>query len=59
MILVSHIEQSIQVERAWVKFILDESRGFTDVGIERINDSIRTYVYAILGAHKLKHKLEF
>ena len=31
MILVSHIEQSIQVERAWVKFILDESQGFTDI----------------------------
>ena len=50
MILVSHIEQSIQVERAWVKLILDESQGFTDIGMERINDSIRTYVYAVLGA---------
>ena len=35
---------------AWVKFILDESQGFTDIGTERMNDSIRTYVYAILGA---------
>ena len=50
MILVSHIEQSIHVERAWVKFILDESQGFTSHVSERINDSIRTYVYAVLGA---------
>ena len=29
---------------------MDESRGFTDIGIERINDSIQTHVYAVLGA---------
>ena len=48
MILVSHIEQSIQVERAWVKFLLEESQGFTDIGIERINREVSQaygYIY--------------
>ena len=31
-------------------FVLDEGRGFTQAGITRINDSIRTYVWAVLGA---------
>ena len=31
-------------------FVLDKSEGFTQAGIARINDSIRTYVWAILGA---------
>ena len=31
-------------------FILDKSEGFTQAGVERLNDSIRTYVWAILGA---------
>ena len=44
---VAYISQSPQ---AWVKCILDQSKGFTDIGIDRINDSVRTYVYAILGA---------
>ena len=30
--------------------ILDKSEGFTQAGVERLNDSIRTYVWAILGA---------
>ena len=50
MNLVSHIEQSPRTAVAGVKFIVDESQGFTDIGTEQINDSIRTYVYAILGA---------
>ena len=36
-------------DRAWTKFILDRSQGFTRSGVERLNDSIRTYVWAILG----------
>ena len=47
---VAYISQSPQAAKVWVEFILDESQGFTDIGIERINDSIRRYVYAILGA---------
>ena len=31
-------------------FVLDVSDGFTQAGISRINDSIRTFVWAILGA---------
>lgn len=31
-------------------FILDKSDGFTQAGVVRLNDSIRTYVWAILGA---------
>ena len=30
--------------------MLDEGKGFTQAGIVRINDSIRTFVWAILGA---------
>ena len=30
-------------------FVLDKSSGFTQAGVSRINDSIRTYVWAILG----------
>ena len=35
---------------AWTTFVLDKSEGFTQAGVERHNDSIRTYVWAILGA---------
>ena len=45
----AYISQSPRASKAWVKFILDESHGFTD--IERINDSIQTYIYTVLGAH--------
>ena len=31
-------------------FVLDKSSGFTQSGVSRINDSIRAYVWAILGA---------
>ena len=36
--------------RAWSMFILDRSQGFTQAGAERLNDSIRTYVWLILGS---------
>lgn len=35
---------------AWTTFILDEGNGFTQAGVERLNDSIRTYVWCILSA---------
>ena len=35
---------------AWKTSILGKSEGFTHPGVERLNDSIRTYVWAILGA---------
>ena len=38
------------IYRAWTMFILDKSESFTKAGVERLNDSIRTFVWAILGA---------
>ena len=48
---VLHIEYILQDSGAsWTTFILDKSKGFTRPGVERLNDSIRTYAWAILGA---------
>ena len=48
---VDYIKQDTPgAEQAWKTFILDKSEGFTHPGVERLNDSIRTYVWAILGA---------
>ena len=38
------------ISGAWTTFVLDKSEGFTHADVERLNDSIRTYVWAILGA---------
>ena len=38
------------ISGAWTTFVLDKSEGFTQAGVERLNDSIRIYVRAILGA---------
>ena len=35
---------------AWTTFVLDEGKGFTQAGVERLNDSIRTYCWCILSA---------
>ena len=43
------------VEGAWRSFFLPKSKGFTCPGVERPNDSIRTYVWAILGAQAQTH----
>ena len=37
------------ISGAWTTFVLDKSEGFTQAGVERLNDSIRIYVWAILG----------
>jgi len=47
---VDYIAQDPQANNAWTTFILDKSTGFTRPGVERLNDSIRTYVWAIIGA---------
>ena len=47
---VDFIKQGHEADDAAVTFILDKSEGFTRAGVERVNDSIRTYVWAILGA---------
>ena len=46
-----HIDYISQQHRnAWPTFILDKSNDFTRPGVERINESIRTYCWAILGS---------
>ena len=46
-----HIDYISQQHRnAWSTFILDKSNGSTRPGVERINESIRTYCWAILGS---------
>ena len=45
---IDYIAQSFP--KAWTTFILDKSDGFTRPGVERINESIRTYFWAILGS---------
>lgn len=48
---VDYIKQDAHnADTAWATFILYRSEGFTRPGVERLNDSIRTYVWAILGA---------
>jgi len=48
---VSFIKQDAHnADMAWGTFMLGKSDGFTRPGVERLNDSIRTYVWAILGA---------
>ena len=46
---VDYIDQGAEGGNAWTTFVLDKSDGFTQPGVERINDSIRTYVWTILG----------
>ena len=44
------MRQNRDISGPWTTFVLDKSEGFTQAGVERLNDSIRTYVWAILGA---------
>ena len=45
-----HIDNISQQHGAWSTFILVKSNGFTRPGVERINECIRTYCWAILGS---------
>jgi len=47
---IDYITQGPEADNAWSTFILDNSKGFTKAGVERINDSIRTYCWLILGS---------
>ena len=47
---IDYIKQDSKYNTAWKNFIMDNSDGFTHSGLTRLNDSIRTYVWAILGA---------
>ena len=48
-IKIDYIKQDAAAE-GWKQFILESSIGFTKSGIVRIDDSIRTYAYCILGS---------
>ena len=48
---IDFIEQDApRADTAWQTFTLIKSEGFIRSGVERLNDSIRTYVWAILDA---------
>ena len=47
---VMHVDGHRQQNVTYKSFIQDNSNGLTPPGIGRINDSIRTYVWAILGS---------
>ena len=47
---IDYLQQADDVKDVWTTFILDTSNGFTRAGVERINESIRTYCWAILGS---------
>lgn len=51
------IEQNRDITNAWTMFILDKSNGTTSTqsGAERINESIRVYVWAIIGPQAQTH----
>ena len=44
------MRHNCNISGAWTMFVLDKSEGFTQAVVDRLNDSIRTYVWAILGA---------
>ena len=47
---LDYIRHNRDISKAWTIFILDSSNGFTQEGVVRLNDIIRTYVWAIGGA---------
>ena len=54
---VGFVKQDDQgAKEAWKTFLLDKSEGFVQPGVERLNDSIRTYFWAILGEQAQTHK---
>ena len=46
---IDYVKQDAALE-GWKQFMLEKSQGFTKAGIVRLDDSIRTYVYCILGS---------
>ena len=49
------IRHKRDISAAWATFVLDNSDSFTQAGITRLNDSIRTYVWAVLGSQAQTH----
>ena len=45
-----YIQHNVDITNAWTSFVLDNSVGYTQAGVQRLNDSIRIYVWSILGA---------
>ena len=50
VIHIDFIAQGSPTENAWTAFIIDDAEGFTKTGVERINESIRTYCWALLSS---------
>ena len=44
------IRHNQDISGPWTMFILGKSEGFTQAGVEHLNDSMQTHVWAILGA---------
>ena len=49
------IRHNVDISSAWTTFVLDWGQGFTQAGVERLNESIRTYVWALLGSQGQTH----
>ena len=47
---IDYIALDARVSNAWAPFILDNSNGFTKAEVERINESLITYCWTILGS---------
>ena len=45
---IEFIQQPDSAASAWLSLIPEKGQGFTRAGVERLNDSIRTYVWAVL-----------
>jgi len=54
----SYLKQAAAAANSFVDIMLDQTQGFTHAGVERLNDSIRTYAWAILG-HRTKNGRQF
>jgi hypothetical protein len=46
---IDYVKQDVAIE-GWKQFLLEKSNGFTKAGVVRLDDSIRTYAYCILGS---------
>ena len=49
-IQIDYISQGSEVSKVWSKFVTDNAKSSTRAGVERINDSILTYCWAIFGS---------
>ena len=47
---IDYIAQGVEAGDGFVYLMLDHSKGFTRAGVERINESVRAFVWAILGS---------